>query len=263
MKFFLALSVALVINGAAAHGNDDHDQVRTIGKIQTRDAHALLWLPDGRLLLGHHDGVHVSTNSGATWKALLDRPNFDAMNLQRAGNTIVLSGHDVYATSTDGKTWKGRTFKGLAGTDLHAYAVNPAKVNEHYAWEARSGLHASRDGGRSWKVVTPKNLPPDVVKLTAGRDALYAVSARTGLWRSTGGARTWEPVKTPLDEVYTAEIAGDGSVWLGGKGGVWRQQNGTWSNIADTSAFLIAVNPKKPAEAVWVDTQGNVVRNTR
>lgn len=263
MKRLLALGVMLTIAGATAYGNEDRGQVYLTGKIKTRDAHALLWLPDGRLLLGHHDGVQVSSDRGTTWRALLDKPNFDAMNLQRAAKTFVLAGHDVYATSTDGKTWKDQTYKGIGGTDLHSYAVNPQNTKLHYAWEARSGLHASRDGGRTWKAVTPQNLPPDIIKLAASKDAVYAVSARTGLWRSTDGARTFTAVQTPEANVYTVEVAPDGSVWLGGKSGVWRQKDSAWSNVADDSAFLIAVNPKRPGEAVWVDTQGKILRNTR
>lgn len=42
---------------------------------------------------------------------------------------------------------------------------------------------------------------------------------------------------------------------------MWRQQKGAWSRVADGAASVIAVNPKRPGEAVWVDEQGAVHRN--
>lgn len=52
-----------------------------------------------------------------------------------------------------------------------------------------------------------------------------------------------------------------GTLWVWGKSGVWRQQNGTWSRVADGAPIVIGVNPKRPGEAVWVDEQGAIHRN--
>lgn len=255
MKRVSILLAALAWSVASAHGNEG----KPVGQIQARDAHALLWLPDGRLLFGHHDGVQVSGDRGVTWKKLLDKPNFDAMNLQLAGRSVVLAGHDVYATSPDGKRWVNRTPKGLGGTDLHGYAVDPGNAGRHYAWEAATGLYGSTDGGLTWKLLTAQNLPPDVMKLAAGpKGTLSALSARTGLWRSTNGGKSFAALQTPEAQPDTLGVAADGALWVGGKSGVWRQQKNAWARIADEAALLIAVNPKRPTEAVWVDPQGAV-----
>ena len=158
MKRILILLATLTLSAASAHGNEG----KPVGQLRARDAHALLWLPDGRLLFGHHDGVQVSPDQGSTWKKLFDKPDFDAMNLQLAGRSIILAGHGVYATSPDGKRWMNRTPKGLGGKDLHGYAVDPGNAARHYAWEAGTGLYGSTDSGATWRPLTAQKLPPDV-----------------------------------------------------------------------------------------------------
>lgn len=256
MRRTFTLLAALAFTVAGAHGNDGN----AVGQIRARDAHALLWLPDGRLLFGHHDGVQVSSDRGATWKPLLDKPNFDAMNLQLAGSQIVLAGHDVYATSPDGKRWTSRTVKGLKGTDLHGYAVEPGKARRHYAWEAATGLQGSADGGRTWKRLAAQHLPQGVVSIAAGVEGnLYALTARRGLWHSRDGGKSFTALRTP-EQPLAVTVAADGSLWIGGKTGVWRRRSAAWARIADEMAILLAVNPRRPNQAVWVDGQGAVHR---
>ncbi len=214
VKRLSLLLAAFALTTAGAHGSESH----AVGQLRTRDAHALLWLPDGRLLFGHHDGVQVSTDRGVTWKKLLDKPNFDAMNLQQAGRTLVLAGHDVYATSGDGKRWTNRKPKGLGGTDLHGYAVDPENSRRHFAWEAATGLYGRTDGGATWTPLAAQNLPPDVMKLAAGSGgSLYALSARTGLWRSADGGKSFTMLQTPESQPYTLSMAADGALWVGGR----------------------------------------------
>lgn len=256
MKRTLTLLAALAVTMAGAHGSDGN----AVGQLRARDAHALLWLPDGRLLFGHHDGVQVSSDRGVTWKPLLDKPNFDAMNLQLAGNQIVLAGHDVYATSPDGKRWTARTAKGLGGTDLHGYAVDPSNARRHYAWEAATGLHGSADGGRTWKRLSARHLPPGVTGIAAGaKGNLYALTASRGLWQSRNGGQTFTALRTP-EQPLAVTVAADGALWVGGKTGVWLQQSAAWARVADDLAILLAVNPRRPDQAVWVDGQGAVHR---
>lgn len=257
MKRILILLATLTLSAASAHGNEG----KPVGQLRARDAHALLWLPDGRLLFGHHDGVQVSPDQGSTWKKLFDKPDFDAMNLQLAGRSIILAGHGVYATSPDGKRWMNRTPEGLGGKDLHGYAVDPGNAARHYAWEAGTGLYGSTDSGATWRPLTAQKLPPDVMKLAAGpKGTLYALSARAGLWRSTNSGKSFTALQTPEAQPTTLSVAADGALWVGGKSGVWRQQGHAWARISDEAALLIAVNPKRPAEAVWVDPQGAVHR---
>ena len=78
MKRILILLATLTLSAASAHGNEG----KPVGQLRARDAHALLWLPDGRLLFGHHDGVQVSPDQGSTWKKLFDKPDFDAIDAE-------------------------------------------------------------------------------------------------------------------------------------------------------------------------------------
>ncbi|WP_345462008.1 hypothetical protein [Deinococcus carri] len=74
-------------------------------------------------MFGRHDGVRVSSDQRATWQERLDKANFGAMNIQQAEKTMVIAGHNVYATSPSGKRRTNRNPRGLGGTDLPGYAV--------------------------------------------------------------------------------------------------------------------------------------------
>ena len=63
------------------------------------------------------------------------------MNLVRAGGTIFMGGHDVFAESTDGgKTWRAMRPAGLPSLDVHGLTVDPRDHKTLYAQIAMTGL---------------------------------------------------------------------------------------------------------------------------
>ena len=124
-----------------------------LGQVTTRDAHALALLPSGEILFGHHDGLQRFDGGTQNWLNLIRRSNWDAMNLTWDGERLIVAGHEVYAASSDLKTFRDLSPQGLSGLDIHGYAVSPTNPQRHYLWEARSGLYTSQDGGLNLSLI--------------------------------------------------------------------------------------------------------------
>lgn len=241
-----ALSLVLLLNLALAQ--------TPMGQLSTRDAHALLWLPDGQILLGHHDGIQVSADGGKSWQNLIARPNWDAMNLAWDGKRLIVAGHDVYAESTNLKTFRNLQPQGLSGLDLHGYAVDPKHPRLHYAYEASGGLYRSQDGGQTWS-----KLPQGTPIMTVGLDGtLYLAAPGLGLLQERG--QSLQPIPGPEPDLFVLGVASDGSLYIGGKQGLWVRIPSGWKKLAPGPILTLAINPKNPTQLVWIDGTGRIWR---
>ncbi len=230
-----------------------------VGQVSTRDVHALLWLPDGRIPLGHHDGLQVSEDQGQTWRDLVRRVGFDAMYLVRDGERILAAGHWVYAESRDGgRRWRSLSPKGLPALDLHGYGVLPGRVP--LVLEARYGYFRSQDGGRSFVPVSPKGLPrAGMAAMQALGQELYVAPMGQGLYRSQNGGLSFERVLSPEQEVYVL-AAGGGRLYLGGRTGLWERTSAGWRRVWQGAVLALAVHPEGGGGLVWVDERGRIWR---
>ncbi len=167
------------------------------GLPHTPDYHALLVSPTDpeRLVLGTHAGLYESTDGGHSWqKGPLG--GSDAMNLVRTGGRrIWAAGHNVLFVSDDGgRTWSEARPDGLPGLDLHGFAADPEDGDVLYAAVAGEGLYRSRDGGRTFSLVS-EEVGPNVFGLAltpTGR--VLAADPSTGVLASDDGGRTWTVV---------------------------------------------------------------------
>src|SRR5581483_4252510 len=120
--------------------------------IKAADYHSLTFSPTDSdiLFFGHHNGIMRSTDGGRSWSAVVDRPNFDAMNLvtnPAAPQVLWMAGHNVFFKSTDsGSSWEPVTTN-LPGLDLHAFATSSADPNTLYAFAVGFGLFKSSNAG--------------------------------------------------------------------------------------------------------------------
>lgn len=225
-----------------------------VGQISTRDVHALLWLPDGRILLGHHDGILLSSDGGKSWQDLVHKPNWDAMSLAWDGKRLVVAGHEVYFESDNLKGFRPLKPSGLPGLDLHGYAIHPRNPLLHYAYEAAGGLYMSQDGGKRWS-----KAPPGSPVMAVGIDGtLYLAIPGLGLLQGQG--QRFEAFTNPEPEVYVLRVASDGTLYAGGKQGLWQRTTSSWKQVATGSVLALAVNPKNPTQLVWVGSNGQVWR---
>ncbi len=226
-----------------------------IGQITTRDVHALLWLSDGRILLGHHDGILVLGEEGKGWQDLVRRRDWDAMNLAWDGQRLLVAGHYVYAESYNLRDFRPLKPRGLPGLDLHGYAIHPQNPLLHYAYEARGGLYMSQDGGRSWSKLP---YPGSGAMAVGPEGTLYLAVPGRGLVQRQGPRL--ETLPSPEPELYVLHVAPDGTLYTGGKLGLWQRTALGWKRVAVGPVLALAVHPKDPNQLVWVDGSGRVWR---
>jgi len=124
-----------------------------IATLQTLDYHALALSPTDAnvVFFGHHNGIMRSDDGGRTWRPLVDRSGFDAMNLAVSRTNpkqVYLAGHEVFQMSMDaGATWRPLD-SDLPGLDIHAFAMDPDDPNRLTAFVVGRGTFQSTDGGR-------------------------------------------------------------------------------------------------------------------
>jgi photosystem II stability/assembly factor-like uncharacterized protein len=190
----IAAVVAAVIAVVATQGGGG-GSTASAGLPNTPDYHSLLVNPTNprKLVLGTHIGLYVSSDGGRHWRfnAL---SGDDAMNLARpAGDTIWLAGHQVFKKSSDGgATWSDVRPAGLPSLDIHGFAADPVNPKTLYAAVAGQGLYRSRDGGRSFSLVSDQ-VGGNVMALAVLRDSrILAGDMQQGLLESSDGGVSWK-----------------------------------------------------------------------
>jgi photosystem II stability/assembly factor-like uncharacterized protein len=89
--------------------------------------------------------LHRTSDDGATWQTI--SPDLTANEPGRQ----VISGEPIT--------------RDITGEEVHSalYAIEESRLEKGVVWTGSSDgpVHVTRDGGRTWKNVTPKDLPPD------------------------------------------------------------------------------------------------------
>ncbi len=236
-----------------------------IATLQTLDYHALALSPTDAnvVFFGHHNGVMRSCDGGRTWRPLVDRSGFDAMNLAVSRTNpkqVYLAGHEVFQMSTDaGATWRPLD-SDLPRLDIHAFAMDPDDPNRLTAFVVGRGTFQSADGGRSWDALGVR-LPADVTALASAGgtpEALYAGSQSRGALKSSDGGQTFATVGGLDADVLSLAVdpmapqtlyAGvtDGRF----QGGIAKTTDGgqTWRQLPfpGSNAVAVAVSPANPS----------------
>lgn len=162
------------------------------------DLHALVVSPtdEQTIVFGHHLGMLVSIDGGATWTRVAGASG-DAMGvaLPPASKTAYAAGHNVFFRSDDGGlTWTS-VRPALPGTDIHGFAASATTPGTFYAYVVGQGLFRSSDGGTSWSPIgnASGSTMSMAVAAANGSDLLYAATME-GVQRSRDMGRTWEAV---------------------------------------------------------------------
>ncbi|HYS09925.1 MAG TPA: hypothetical protein VEP66_14350 [Myxococcales bacterium] len=216
----------------------DKQPVQSIGAItiDPRDPRTV-WVGTGetwtRNSVSIGDGIYKSTDAGETW-AHMGLPESERIarilvhpknsNLVYACVTGKLwsdsKDRGVYRTNDGGKTWSLiLSYAGNASTGCSSLTIDPHNPDVLFAgtwdfrrkgWTFRSGgdgpnapsgsaLLRTADGGKTWKTVEGKGLPPypwgrvEVVIAPSSPKRVYAVieSEHSALYRSDDGGGTW------------------------------------------------------------------------
>jgi photosystem II stability/assembly factor-like uncharacterized protein len=242
-----------------------------LATLTTADFHALAFSPTDPdvAFFGYHNGLLRTDDGGKTWRPLVERRGFDAMNLavdRSDPRRLYLAGHDVFQVSTDGGvSWQPEAHN-LPGTDIHGFAMNPDDANRLAALVVGQGAFASGDGGHTWQRLEGR-LPGDVMALASAGgspETLYAASMAAGVLRSADGGRSWAAAANGLGGGGATALAIDPAdrrvVYAGTGGGLYRSADGgtSWARLpfpGDNVAAL-AVSPARPGRVLAIAVQG-------
>ncbi|HZP94883.1 MAG TPA: hypothetical protein VFC31_00910 [Candidatus Limnocylindria bacterium] len=268
VRFFVVGSIALAILGVGAwlltadasplRGASAPSGAASLASYRPADLHALVVSPSDErtITFGHHNGMLVSHDGGATWKALSGTAGKDAMGMAMPPHSDVayVAGHDMAMRSDDGgRSWSS-TRLALPGTDIHGFAASASEPNTFYAFVVGAGLFESRDAGATWSGIG--QAPSSMMSLAAARsisgDVLLA-STMEGMARSRDGGRGWESLR----EVPAGAVSAvDEMVFVSDRGALIASMDGglTWQRRAfPRNAGLVAIAPSN-TRVVYVVT---------
>jgi photosystem II stability/assembly factor-like uncharacterized protein len=205
----------------------------------------------GRLYLGTADGVlYRSDDAGLTWGRLspglpfrghsVDDIVVDARGVVLAGYWEVGGSGGGVARSVDG----GVTFtvlQGIAGHSVRALAQAPSDPRSLVVGTL-SGVYRSRDGGRTWRRISPEGHPDlrnvgSVAIDQTDPDVIYIGTWHLP-WKTTDGGRSWQPIAIGMiddSDVMTMTIdrRDPSLVYATACSGIYRSTDGAarWSRI--------------------------------
>ncbi|MEX0750540.1 MAG: hypothetical protein WD359_06990, partial [Dehalococcoidia bacterium] len=235
--------------------------------------HSLSFDPSNsqRLVFGHHGGVMASEDGGKTWNALVDRQNFDGMNLvfdPQQPQTLYLAGHNVFSRSDDGgATWQAVSHN-LPGLDLHAFGASPVTGGRFYAFALGRGIFASEGGASEWSPLWP-DAPQGTNSIVEMSDGTLLVGASDkGIFRSEDGGATWQESRGGIDTGLIYSIKGEPAsrrVYAGTSNGLFVSPDGgrSWSPTAldDAQIVVVGVSPDNPDDVMAIDGGGRLYRS--
>ena len=187
--------------------------------------------------------------------------------------TLYAGGNCVFRTRDEGMSWErispdlslnerkrqgasgGPITRESAGAEVHATCAcvveSPHRRDEIWASTDDGLVHVTRDGGKSWKDVTPKGLPElayvgcvevsphdaDTIYVAATRYKL--ADYRPHLFKSTDGGRSWKSIngnlpKDEISRVVRADPVAKGLLYVGTETGIHfsLDDGATWTRMS-------------------------------
>ncbi|MBA3652590.1 MAG: exo-alpha-sialidase [Actinobacteria bacterium] len=174
------------------------------------DLHSLVADPatPGRLYVGGHQGVAISTDSAHTWRPVHSLDNADAMGWAFVGGTIWQGGHPGVHRSSDGLNFNGSNAHLLA-TDIHSLGAGKGVV---YAGSPRIGVMASTDNGATWDVRSSeagRSFMGQILVDPADDNHVVAPDMSAGAVESRDGGRSWHRLGDLPGAMWVSWVASD------------------------------------------------------
>ena len=153
---------------------------------------------DARTLYMAAQHVMASDDRGITWRVI-------SPDLAAPPNVKL----DAAATAG------GSTVSGPAqGGSIQALALSPVDAGVIWAGSSTGLVHVTRDGGKIWTNVTPKDLPPGAINIidashaNAGTAyvALLSRDAHPHIYRTTDFGQTWQQIASDITDEGTARV---------------------------------------------------------
>ncbi len=245
MALTLALVAVLVVRARIASPPRESN---ARGGFVGGDFHSLVADPKvaGRVFVGGHEAVSLSSDGGASWAEVPSLANADAMGWSFNGGDMWVSGHPgIVKTSDNAETVQQRS-GGLPDTDIHALGGNAEVL---YAAGPGVGFVKSTDDATTWNTASTsfgQSLFGRILVDPKDVNHLVAADPGSGVFASFDGGVTWKQLtSTPSSWVSSP----DGLVTLyasGGDEGAARSADGgsTWSPLRlPQSATMVEADP--------------------
>ena len=205
----------------------------TIASPPMDHGHTVTVDDQGRLLVGHHDGILASTDGGRSWTPLL--VGWDVMAAAPGpADTILVAGHG-FVGSVDRRGSLTRLDEGLTDRDVHALSVDPVNGDVWIATASGTVLR-SDDVGSTWEVVSAG---PIALLATSG-EGLVGIAPFEGLVASSDG-RSWAPLGgLPTSPVSSLGVAGgSAAIVVTGPDGAWvsHDDGAGWLRVSQDPAL--------------------------
>jgi photosystem II stability/assembly factor-like uncharacterized protein len=196
-----------------------------------------------------YGGVFVSHDDGATWSQQSNGlQGRDVFSLSQTADGVVLAGTNAGLFRWDGTLWQpvGKLVKSETQTSYVVHKGKRAKVEKTMivadgqidvrvtdldvsgsTWYAATvnGVYSTADQGATWEggpVLGVKEY-----RAVAASGPMVIAAQRTALAMSQDAGKTWQPMAMPqkLNWLQSIAIAGNGSVWVGGRQGVFYSED--------------------------------------
>lgn len=223
----------------------------SIGGLTGGDFHSLVADPStaGRVFVGGHQAVSVSSDGGISWSEVGALANIDAMGWAfNGGGEVWIGGHPgIVSSSGNMETVQARN-GGLPDSDVHALGGAGKTL---YAAGPGIGLLRSTDDGTTWTAASTTigqsffgriAVDPDEPKHIVGADP------GSGVFASVDGGVTWKQLTaTPASWVSSPD--GLDTLYASGVQAAMRSTDGgaTWSPLPlPEAATIVEADPTTP-----------------
>lgn len=147
-------------------------------------------------------GLFKSTDSGGSWKKILDKISVYSFAVSPANSEIIYAAGDfggvgkVLKTTDGGKSWLQKYNEATASTPVRALALNPINSNDIIIGTETGNVIRSRDGGENWQLI--KDFDNRATHIYWTNHGVYVLLREKGLFKGSGNADDFVEISTPL-----------------------------------------------------------------
>ena len=206
----------------------------------------------GTVLAGTEEGVHRSTDGGASWKwasATMTYRSISALAFDTSRTIIAGTGQGrIYKSTDDGVTWQ--EFPGTGSASIMTVCSKGSAT----LWIARwySGISRTTDAGAHWQTLDSGLTDKTALSLVVEEGGFALAGTMTGVFRTSNGGIVWATASNGLASapVYSIARHRGGNLFAATPSGIFRSTNNgdDWAK-ADN----------QPARTLVIDTGGVII----
>ena len=216
----------------------DEGQSWSGGELRGNDVFAVTTNDSGDILVGTlGNRVYRSPADGLRWTQSAVGAIGEYVFSFAKQNGSIFAGTDrgVYESIDGGNSWLHRTDSSIAGS---AFAVALTSDGTIFAGTS-FGVVRSTDGGSTWG---HSGIAGSTVFFmsAANDDMIFAATEKDGVFSSTDHGTTWVSRSLVRDDLQTIDVNGEGDVFAGAFGGVYRLQkdSSSWEYSPFTDGYV-------------------------